>query len=219
MEILENLFAFLWLNSSANNCNTFLINGTKKILVDPGHEHLFGHVRDELARLSLSLEDIDVVVITHGHPDHMEGVRSFADTPALTAVRVAERAFNIQTASRYGDAPAITHFEPDLLLRGGELNIGDMLFEVIEAPGHSPDSICLYWPDRKVLFSGDVVFNQGVGRTDLPGGNGEQLKESIRMLSELEVDYLLPGHGDPVIGRDRVKANFSEIERVWFAYL
>jgi glyoxylase-like metal-dependent hydrolase (beta-lactamase superfamily II) len=69
------------------------------------------------------------------------------------------------------------------------------------------------------LFTGDVVFNQGVGRIDVPGGNGEELKESIRKISRLEVDHLLPGHGDVISGRDDVKANFAEIERVWFAYL
>ena len=99
------------------------------------------------------------------------------------------------------------------------MKIGDFGFQVIHTPGHSPGSICLYWPDRKVLFTGDVVFYQGVGRTDLPGGNGEDLKASIKRISQLEVDYLLTGHGNVVSGRDLVKANFSEIERVWFAYL
>jgi len=64
-----------------------------------------------------------------------------------------------------------------------------------------------------------VVFNQGVGRTDLPGGDGQALKESIRTLSRLEVEHLLPGHGDPISGRDLVKSNFADIERVWFEYM
>jgi len=99
------------------------------------------------------------------------------------------------------------------------LKIGNLNFEVIHTPGHSPGSVCLYWPDRKTLFTGDVVFNQGVGRTDLPGGDGEKLKESIRKISRLDVDYLLTGHGDIVAGEEAVKQNFKAIEDFWFGYI
>ncbi|MBW1888668.1 MAG: MBL fold metallo-hydrolase, partial [Deltaproteobacteria bacterium] len=71
----------------------------------------------------------------------------------------------------------------------------------------------------KALFTGDVVFYQGVGRTDIPGGNGKTLKESIKKISRLDLDYLLPGHGEAVSGRDHVKNNFKQIEDFWFAYL
>ena len=219
MKIFEDLYAFLWLDPSANNCNTYFIDGAKKILVDPGHKHLFGHVRDNLADLSLTPSDIDLVIITHAHPDHMEGVALFADTPALTAVYHTESTFDNQISAQFGGGLTSPRFQPDILLQEGGLRVGRHDFQIIHAPGHSPGSVCLYWPEKKVLFSGDVVFNQGVGRTDLPGGNGSELKESIRNLSRLEIDFLLPGHGDIVSGRDRVKANFEEIERVWFAYL
>jgi hydroxyacylglutathione hydrolase len=77
MKIAENLHFFPWNNPSTNNCNTYFIDGKKKILVDPGHYHLFDHVRDQLSQLSLTPEDMDMVIITHGHPDHMEGVKIF----------------------------------------------------------------------------------------------------------------------------------------------
>jgi glyoxylase-like metal-dependent hydrolase (beta-lactamase superfamily II) len=113
----------------------------------------------------------------------------------------------------------IADFEPQILLREGALQVGDMKFQIIHAPGHSPGSICLYWPQEKALFTGDVIFNQGIGRTDLPGGDGEALKESIRRLSKLDVEHLLSGHGEIVSGAARVKGNFSEVERVWFQYI
>ena len=162
---------------------------------------------------------IDIVIITHAHPDHLEGVSVFADTPTLAAVHHSEMAFTRKMASQYGQGLGVTRFEPDILLQEGDIQIGDLDFRVIHAPGHSPGSIALYWPEKKVLFSGDVVFYQGIGRTDLPGGNGSTLKESIKALSQLDVEILLPGHGDMVLGREQVKSNFDEIERVWFAYL
>jgi glyoxylase-like metal-dependent hydrolase (beta-lactamase superfamily II) len=204
---------------TANNCNTFFISGEKRILVDPGHYHLFDHVRDELSRLSLSPEDIEIVIITHGHPDHMEGVKLFQKTDALIAVSSWEMEFIKTVAPHYGEVLGIPEFEPEILLQEGDLEIGDLKFEVIHTPGHSPGSVCLYWPDRKTLFTGDVVFDQGIGRTDLPGGNGEKLKESIRKISRLDVDYLLTGHGDIVAGKEAVKQNFRAIEDFWFGYV
>ncbi|MFZ7110408.1 MAG: MBL fold metallo-hydrolase [Desulfatiglandales bacterium] len=219
MKIFEDLYAFLWADPTTNNCNTYFINGSKKILVDPGHAHLFNHVREGLAALSLTPSDMDIVLITHAHPDHMEGVNVFADTPALVALHHSETESARQATSHYDQHLGATRLEPDILLREGNIQIGDMDFRVIHAPGHSPGSIALYWSEKKVLFSGDVIFSRGIGRTDLPGGNGNALKDSIKALSQLDVEILLPGHGDMVLGREQVKANFNEIERVWFAYL
>jgi len=219
MKLLDDLHMFPWNSMTANNCNTYFIDGDNRILIDPGHYHLFDHVRGQLSGLSLSPEDMDLVIITHGHPDHMEGVRVFQGTEALVAVSSREMEFIQTVAPHYGEALGIPDFEPQILLQEGDLKVGSRTFEVIHTPGHSPGSICLYWPDQKVLFTGDVVFNQGIGRTDLPGGNGSELKESIRRISNLDVDYLLTGHGDVVTGREAVKENFKTIESYWFAYL
>ncbi|MFH1952334.1 MAG: MBL fold metallo-hydrolase [Pseudomonadota bacterium] len=219
MKIFDNLYFFPWNSMSTNNCNTYFIDGQKRILVDPGHYHLFGHVRDELSGLSLSPEDMDMVIITHAHPDHMEGIKIFQETDAVIAIHSVEMEFIRTVAPHYGEALGIAGFEPEILLREGDLEIGDLDFEVIHTPGHSPGSVCIYWPERKTLFTGDVVFNQGIGRTDLPGGNGQKLKESILKISRLEVDYLLTGHGDIVEGKEAVKNNFKAIEDLWFAYI
>jgi len=109
--------------------------------------------------------------------------------------------------------------QPAFFLQEGDLVIGDKAFQVILTPGHSPGSVCLYWPEKKALFTGDVVFSQSIGRTDLPGGSGRQLKESIMRLAELDVDILCPGHGDVVTGRENVKKNFQMIRDFWFNYL
>jgi len=219
MKALHDLHAFVWQDPDTNNANTYFIKGSKNLLIDPGHYHLFGNVKDRLSRLSVTPGDIDLVILTHAHPDHVEAVRAFSNSRTLIALHETERHFIKTLAPHYGGAMGITDLEPQLLLREGELEVGGLKFTVIHAPGHSPGSICLYWPQEKALFTGDVIFYQGIGRTDLPGGDGQALKESIRRLSKLDVEHLLPGHGQVVSGRELVERNFSEVERMWFQYL
>ncbi|HAJ26573.1 MAG TPA: MBL fold metallo-hydrolase [Syntrophus sp. (in: bacteria)] len=213
MKIFDGCEGFLWRHYQENNCNAYFISGDKRILIDPGHEHLLQHVLDGMESVGVGTEDVDVVIATHGHPDHLEGVRKFGK-PTMFAMNEDEYAFIRKLAGNYFRIP-----EPDFFLTAGDLTIGSELFQVFKTPGHTPASICLYWPAKKALFTGDVVFNQGIGRTDLPGGNGEMLKESIEQLSSLDVDFLLTGHGEPVIGKEAVRANFKIIRDQWFPYL
>lgn len=213
IKIQDGLYAFLWQSNRENNCNTFLIREDKTILVDPGYRHLFDHVERGLATLNLSPEQIDAVIATHGHPDHLDAVVEFSRQTLFMMGQEEYRYFS-RLAS-----PSFPIPEPDILLQEGELDIGTVRFQVISTPGHSPSSLCLYWPERKVLFSGDVAFDQGIGRSDLPGGNGKLLKESLRRIAQLDVEYLLPGHGNVIAGREAVQANFRMIESCWFNYL
>jgi hydroxyacylglutathione hydrolase len=221
MKILENLHAFIWQSTSANNCNSFLIDGPARVLIDPGHRELFGHVEQGLRELGLGVADIDLVICTHGHPDHLESIPLFKNGKTRVALHQTEwewiSTVGRQMAAAYGID--IDSFNPDFFLNEGELSINGLDFQVIHTPGHSPGSVCLYWPDHKALFTGDLVFKQGVGRTDLPGGNGDQLKDSIKNLTHLEVEYVLPGHGDIISSAGDVQANFTEIENYWFNYI
>jgi glyoxylase-like metal-dependent hydrolase (beta-lactamase superfamily II) len=190
-----------------------LIDADKKILIDPGHLHLFSPIERELKKLKITPDQIDVVIATHGHPDHLEAAGKFKK-PTLFAMNQEEHALISELAAAYFKVP-----EADFFLTEGDLTIGKLDFQVLVTPGHSPGSICLYWPDRKVLFTGDVVFDQSIGRTDLPGGSSGDLKKSIIRLSKLDVEYLLTGHGEMVTGREKVQENFHMIQDYWFNYL
>jgi hydroxyacylglutathione hydrolase len=218
MKILDHLYGFIWNDPWVNNCNTYFIDGPPRVLIDPGHSHLFGKVEEELGRLGLRPEDMEIVLATHAHPDHLEALLRFKE-PTLTAMGHQEYAFVKDLARQAGWNSAGESFEPGLFLEHGNLKIGGLHFQVLLSPGHSPGSICIYWEDRRALFSGDVVFDQGLGRTDLPGGDGEMLKSSIRRLAALDVEILLPGHGDVVVGKEAVEANFRAVEEYWFNYI
>jgi hydroxyacylglutathione hydrolase len=221
MRIIDNVHGFFWESMTQNNCNTYFVDGPTRILVDPGHMNLFGHVEKGLEALNVGLEDIGLVLCTHAHQDHIEAAQVFSDLPAMTTIHEKDWQLVKTMIEHLGaSSPLRTEtVQPDFFLKGGEFTVEGLDFRVIHTPGHSPGGICLYWPEKKILFSGDLIFKEGLGRTDLPGGNGEELKASIKGLSDLEIEYILPGHGGIISGAKAVRQNFEQIENYWFGYV
>lgn len=217
MKLFEGLHAFPWESQTANNCNTYLIEGPPMVLVDPGHVKLFPHVTRGMEDAGLARDAIELILCTHAHPDHMEALQLFTGKPPLVGYHEAEWRMVLQYIKAFGIARE--RVEPDFFLTEGELLLGDHRFRVLHKPGHTPGGICLYWPETKALITGDLVFKDGVGRTDLPGGNGEALKRSIEKVGQLDVEWLLPGHGEIISGAADVKANFERLAEMWFGYL
>jgi glyoxylase-like metal-dependent hydrolase (beta-lactamase superfamily II) len=221
MKVSKNLHAFIWQSMTTNNCNAYFIDGPMRVLIDPGHSGLFDHVAQGLEQLGLAITDIDLIICTHAHPDHIEAVQLFKDTQTRFTVNEDEWQWALtigkQMSAAFGiDMDSIT---PDFFLREGHLSLDGLEMNIFHTPGHSPGSITLYWPAQKALFTGDLVFKEGLGRTDLPGGDGTKLKESIKRLRDLEVEWLLPGHGEIISGAEKVRKNFAEIEQFYFAYI
>lgn len=221
MKVFEGLHGFFWQSQTANNCNTYLVEGERRVLIDPGHRALFGHVEKGLSDIGLRLDDIDVVIGTHGHPDHLEAIELLRGTGAKFGLHREEWRWLSDVGRQMAAALGmdIDAFEPDFFLGAGELCIGDLKFSVHHTPGHSPGSICLYWPQNEALFSGDVLFDRGIGRTDLPGGDGAALKTSIARLAGLRTSWLLPGHGGFIEGAADVERNFERVENSYFALI
>jgi glyoxylase-like metal-dependent hydrolase (beta-lactamase superfamily II) len=221
MKITDNLHAFVWESMTTNNCNSYLIDGPTRVLIDPGHSKLFGHVEQGLKQLGLTISDIDLVICTHAHPDHIEGVQLFEDSPALFTFHQDEwnwaATIGKQMAAAYG--MDMDSFKPDFFLKEGDLGLDGIELSIIHTPGHSPGSATLYWPEPKALFTGDLVFKEGFGRTDLPGGDSATLKQSIQRLTNLDVEWLLSGHGEVIEGAEAVRKNFEDIEKFYFRYI
>ncbi len=221
MQIVNNLHAFVWQSPTANNCNAFFIDGPTRVLIDPGHRALFDHVELGLGELGLKTDDVDLVICTHAHPDHLEGVQLFRNNSTLFTLSEIEWRWALSAgkdmSAAYGiDIEAIM---PDFFLKEGTLSLDGLDLEIYHTPGHSPGSVCLYWSAQKALFTGDLVFKDGLGRTDLPGGDGAQIKASIQRMAQLDVELLLSGHGDIVSGARDVRSNFERIEQYWFGFV
>ena len=138
------------------------------------------------------------LIATHGHLDHLWGAHDLcerfhasvymheADIPMAQAMQQQYDLFGIrQKAQPFPIEPL------------NKLQITNHKSQIISTPGHTPGSICLYFPEDKVLFSGDTLFHLGYGRTDLPGGNMMQLISSLEQLFTLPPDTrVYPGHGE-----------------------
>lgn len=177
-------------------------SGKEGMIIDPGDEAevILRNVKD------LKLE-IKSIVLTHAHIDHIGALKEVKEaTFAEVAIHSDEaQALQEKSVSTLLGLSYPTPPPPDRLLRDGDsMDIGDLHFQVLHTPGHSPGCICLL--GQGVMFSGDTLFNYGIGRTDLPGGSHSQLMNSIRtkLITLPDNTTVYPGHGpDTTIGAER----------------
>lgn len=180
------------------DCNVYLIDG--ELLIDAGTGFHFSEMKGQIEGLC-DPNKIKLLVNTHCHFDHTGGSKKFRDWLKLhvtihSSDKKALETGNGTVADLFGQQARIMTLDR-VLHDGGTVNTTNFSFEVIHTPGHTPGSICLYEKEKKILISGDTLFDGTVGRTDLPGGNHDQLVESLKRLSKLNITYLLPGHGSP----------------------
>ena len=187
----------------ASNCYIVGSESNKEgVIIDPGDdaEEILKNIKD-------SGLDIKLIVLTHGHIDHTGAVKEVKKaTGAEVAIHTDDaKSLQEQLLGRLFGLSYPPPPPPDWLLKDGDsIDIGDLHFLVVHTPGHSPGGICLL--GEGVVFSGDTLFNYGIGRYDLPGGSGSQLMNSIHTkLMILPNDTIVyPGHGpDTTIGTER----------------
>ena len=221
MKIEEDLYAYLWQNPYENNCNTYLIDGEVTVLIDPGHSRYLGQIFKQMEQDGISPEEIDLIILTHSHPDHFEGLEAFLDKPVKIAMNQEEERYLLESGKLLFEMmrQPLPKFRINFYLKEGELHLGGKTFRIYQTPGHSPGSLSIYWPERKVLFTGDLIFYGGIGRTDFLEGNSKLLMESIEKLADLDTEILLPGHGETVMGKEMVLQNFEFIRQNFYAYL
>ena len=210
MKLIENLYMYPYLGLG-NNCNTYFLKDDISTLIDPGHEWNLKNLLRSMKEDGLQTDDIDLIINTHSHPDHSEANQVLADK---SGAKISIHELEDEYLQRDGGKvyrmfiAKLPNFRINFYLKN-RLNLGEIDLQVIHTPGHSPGSVSLYWQEQKVLICGDLIFFGGIGRADLPGGNAELLKRSIERVSELEIEYLLTGHGRIVKGKGDINRNFD----------
>jgi hydroxyacylglutathione hydrolase len=196
------------------NCTVLWCNNTKRaVVIDPG-----GDLPDIERAIARAGVEVDKIWLTHGHIDHVGGAADLkarlkvpiegphrADLFLLQRVRESGLSYGMLNAS---------NVTPERWLEDGDrVEIGELTFDVLHCPGHSPGSVVYFNPDERLAIVGDVLFAGSIGRSDLPGGDHGQLLKSItdKLLPLGDDVAIISGHGPTsTIGRERATNPFLQ---------
>ena len=171
----------------AYQTNCYLVwgeNANTCVVIDPGYEP--DTVLAEVKKLG---KEIAAILLTHGHFDHVGGVKEIA-AETECPVYLCEADLSMPPQMTAGPL-----YYTNTYAEGDFVELAGLSFKVLHTPGHTPGSVCLQC--ENVLFSGDTLFWGSCGRTDLPGGSWSTIRVSLKRLADLPGDYeVYPGHGD-----------------------
>ncbi|MDH5815358.1 MAG: MBL fold metallo-hydrolase [Candidatus Nezhaarchaeota archaeon] len=194
--------------------NSYIIEDGIRVLVDPGHQNHLQSLIEFMREDGLELRDIDYIIVTHAHVDHCGAVHEIQKQyDVKVAMHESEKQYMYEQSKFFLRLLGLSFapFNVDHWFKGDESNFEGLDVLILHTPGHTPGSISIYSPTQKYLITGDLVFEGGVGRTDL-GGDSSLLARSIERVSQLDVELLLPGHGPIITGASNVSRNFRLIK-------
>ncbi|NPA24889.1 MAG: MBL fold metallo-hydrolase [Deltaproteobacteria bacterium] len=182
------------------DCHSYVIRGKEKnLLIDTGLPQAGEAIRTSLGEIGLALEDIDLVVLSHEHLDHIGSAPLFFATAMIATHRLAAMKIRLQDEFAMMNqlfGLSADGFRVDICLEGGSvIQAGNYNLTVIHTPGHSSGSICLYEADQRLVFTGDTVLTEGNIGGVFGSGSISDYIESIERLKMLQVDAYYPGHG------------------------
>ncbi len=174
--------------------NCYIVADEKSLhcaVIDPGADS--AAIMDYMERSRMSC---DCVLLTHAHIDHVGAVDEILEETGAPLYMCEKDAGTVIGSYGYAYQPpkGVKYYSD-----GDIISVADIVFAVMETPGHTPGSVCLMCTQEgeedKVIFSGDTLFRDSCGRTDFPNGNVEQMMDSLRRLAALPGDYeVYPGH-------------------------
>lgn len=197
-ELCPNIF---WIRGEDTSSHSYLIRGDyKNVLIDSGVDKNFSRLQKTLLTLGLKIRDIDIVINTHEHFDHIGANRYFQDYALIAAHRFAATKITVEdryvTMYKSGDLnepPLKVHLWLENRFR---FDLGNYSLEVVHTPGHSSGSICIYEFSRKILFTGDTLFTGGTLSYIGESGSVGDYINSISLLETRKINALYPGHGE-----------------------
>ncbi len=179
------------------NCYLLACEKTHQgMVIDPGDQE------DKiLGRIQALAVDVQYIVLTHAHIDHIAATMDLQQQVNGRVCCHSDDRFLLNNASAQAELfqlrqPKAISIDIDLK-QTSVLHMGACSFSVLETPGHSPGSVCLYAASNQSCFVGDTLFRESIGRTDLPGGDSESILFSIRnkLFTLPEETAIYPGHG------------------------
>jgi len=197
------------------HCNCTILGDEvthEAIVVDPGD-----NIPEILFRLEKHGLTLRQIVITHAHIDHIGGaalLKKATGAPVLLNQKDLELLNIMEIQAGWLGVPTPQVAPPDASAEDGlTIGLSSLPAEVLHTPGHTPGSICLFFPEQHLLLAGDTLFAGSIGRTDLPGGDGRQILRSLRdrLLVLPDATRVLPGHGvETTIGEERQSNPFLQ---------
>lgn len=196
--MMEKVDEIIVIMGKGRDSNTYIIEDT---IIDPGSGENIEYLKEAIKESGLEMTDIKKIINTHCHYDHMGADKQLQDEYGYEIyMHPLDKKMVDQKDAQATVAISFNTTVPDLDIK--ELNEDEEVhgYKVVHTPGHTKGGICLF--NGKNLISGDTLFSGGnFGRTDLPTGNMQEMKESIHKISELDPVQLFPGHGPYAISQ------------------
>ena len=182
------------LGAYQTNCYIVSSEGADScIVIDPGYES------EEILKAAQG-KTVAAILLTHGHFDHVGGVGALAAETDCPVYLCPE---DLSMPPQLTNGPL---FYTNTYTEGDVLTLAGLTLQILHTPGHTPGSVCIAVEDS--LFTGDTLFQDSCGRTDLPGGDWATIRRSLQRLRQLTTDYTVyPGHGEPTTLRFEEKNN------------
>jgi glyoxylase-like metal-dependent hydrolase (beta-lactamase superfamily II) len=197
IELQPNLYL---IPSKGVGSHVYLIKGTvKNILIDTGLPANFENLKESLSDVGLRSNDIDLILLTHEHWDHVGAASFFIETSLIAAHYLAANKIMIGDEfvlmNKYFDQRSKA-FCPDIWLYENTLiDLGNYKLNIIHTPGHCSGCICLHDAEKEILFTGDTIMAGGVLSGIYTSGSIADYTDSLNRLKALKVKRMYPGHG------------------------
>jgi hydroxyacylglutathione hydrolase len=197
------------------HCNCTILGDEvthEAVVVDPGD-----NIPEILSRLQKHGLTLRQIIVTHAHIDHVGGaalLRKSTGAPVVMNQQDLGLLGMMEMQAGWLGIPTPQVAPPDASAEDGlTIGLATLPAQVLHTPGHTPGSICLLFPDHHLLLAGDTLFAGSIGRTDLPGGDGQQILRSLRerLLVLPDSTHVVPGHGpETTIGEERQSNPFLQ---------